>query len=126
MKNETIKYWIINNDEPLEVIIVGKYFTDENWYNSKFDYVYQMRNAQYQSSDPINCKREEIYLTKEDAELAISARNNLNKIAEAKRVIEKYEESVRVIAKAKKEGLQDIDFVMTLSDEKKDDKHVKR
>ncbi len=99
-------YWIIYNDQPIEVIIVGKFFTTESWYGSKFDYVYQMRSADSKWADPTDCKREEIYLTKKDAELAISARDNLNKIAEAKRIMEKYKEAVEVIAKAKKEGIE--------------------
>lgn len=112
-------YWIINNNEPFEVDIVGKYISQDEWHESKFRYVYQVRNAATTYADEENVKREDIYLTKKEAELALSARDNLDKIRKAEEVIRKYKESVSVIAKAKKEGLTDIDIVLDLSNEGK-------
>lgn len=112
-------YWVVENGEPQEVVLVGKYVSHDEWFDSKFKYLYQVRNASRNYADEKDVKREQIYLKRKEAELAISAAINLQKIKQAEEVIKKYKSAVEVIQKAKKDGLTDIDFVFELTMEEK-------
>lgn len=116
MKTKT--YWIIYNNQPVEVDLVGKFIPENDYYSSKFQYIYQVRTTESKWADEVKKTREEIYLSKKDAELALSAAENLEKIRQAEITIRRYKDAVEVIKKTKKDGLQDIDFVMKLTEEK--------